>query len=174
MKRRVFISKLVLLVAMIATSLVGDELKTTYQVAGQTITLELETRKFELGGRTLNYQSTKDGGRILLLEGVEVIGTDLMMPSENTREFSLFRVSWNGKDVPVEPELYLGFLNPHLKTQLLDSDYASLKIIVDPSGEWIQLLMFGSDGGGSYSACWLLRKDGKHKLCDPRVFEFSN
>lgn len=174
MKRRAFVSKLALLGTLMGAPLLGDELKTTYQVAGQTITLELETRKFELGGRTLNYQSTKDGGRILLLEGVEVVGTDLMEPSENTREFSLFRVSWNGKDVPVEPKLYLGFLNPHLKTQLLDSDYAPLKIIVDPSGEWIQLLMFGSDGGGGYSACWLLRKDEQHRLCDPRVFEFSN
>ena len=174
MKRRTLLSQLALLYAMIVASSLGGELRTTYEVAGQTITLELKTQKFDLAGRTLEYQPTKDGGRTLLLDGVEVIGTDLLEPTEGTHEFSRFQVSWNGRDLPVDPKLYRGFLNPHLKTKPLDSGYAPLRIIVDPSGEWVQLLMFGSDGGGAYSVCWQLSKDGKHKLCDPRVFEFSN
>jgi hypothetical protein len=174
MKRRTLLSKLALLSAIIVTSSLGEELKTTYQVAGQTITLELKTQKFDLAGRTLVYQAAKDGSRTLLLDGVEVVGTDLLEPTEETREFSRFQVSWNGRDLPVDPKLYCGFLNPHLNTKLLPSGYASLKIIVDPSGEWVQLLMFGSDGGGSYPVAWLLRKDGKHELCNAKVFEFSN
>lgn len=174
MKRRALLSQLALLSALMVSSSLGEELKTTYQVAGQTITLELKTQKFDLAGRTLKYQPTKDGGRTLLLDGVEVVGTDLLEPTEETREFARFQVSWNGRDLPVDPKLYRGFLNPHLSTKLLPSGHAPLKIVVDPSGEWLQLLMFGSDGGGSYPVSWLLRKDGKHELCDPGVFAFSN
>lgn len=174
MNRRALLSNLALLSAIIAPSSPGEELKTTFQAAGQTITLELKTQKFDLAGRTLHYQPTKEGGRTLLLDGVEVVGTDLLEPTEETREFCRFRVRWNVRDLPVDPKLYRGFLNPHLNTQLSPGGYAPLKIIVDPSGEWLQILMFGADGGGSYAVAWLLRKDGRHELCDAKVFEFSH
>jgi len=164
----------VLLSLLLTVSSSADELKVTYHVADEKITLELTTRRLELGKRKLSYQPVDGGGRMLLLDGVEVVGTDLMYPSEKTEEFSLFRVNWNGQDLPVDPKLFSGFLNPNLKTELLDSGYAPLKIIVDPLGQWVQLLMFGADGGGSYQVSWLLRKNGKHSLCDPKVFEFSN
>ena len=140
-------------------------------VAGKKIEIIMEVEDFREEEHKVTFGKGGYGAKTLLVDGKEPIGTDNSVP---TRKFKKFSVLWNGVEKPISSELYRDYYQPSLDTSADESGYASLRFIVDPSGTWVQILMFASDGAGSYVVAFLLSESGEHKILSPEVFGFSN
>lgn len=127
-------------------------------VAGEQITVFLSTKDFEWDGHDIVFtKAWKKGEGVachLTVDGDECAGTDSNADALQT-EIARVSVLWNGKEVPIPAFLHKNRFNPNWVSCHPASD-----------GQSVLVEMMGGDGGGSYGAAWILRKDGKHVETD--------
>jgi hypothetical protein len=131
-------------------------------VENRAIKIYLTDQDFNAAEHRIEYKEGAFGQKTLFIDGHQPIGSDNLIPKKSWKRFTVF---WNGVEIPVLPSLYESCYHPNIDLNALT--HRNLVFVVDPLGEWIQVIMNGSDGGGAYLAGWELRHDGKHSEIDP-------
>lgn len=154
---------LLLLLALLSQACLAQD-KPTFQgsIAGREIKVYLTDQDFSPANHRIEYKEGAYGARTLFIDGHQPVGSDNLIPKKSWKRFS---VRWDDVEVPVPPSLYERFYQPNIDLNALK--HRTLMFVVDPLGEWIQVIMNGSDGGGAYLVGWELRRDGKHRQIDP-------
>ena len=131
-------------------------------IAGRTIKVYLSEQDFVPAEHRIEYKEGAYGPQTLFIDGHQPAGSDNLMPKKSWKRFSIL---WDDVEVPVPRSLYERYYHPNIDADALR--HRNLVFIVDPLGEWIQIIMRGSDGGGAYLTGWELRRDGNHQQIDP-------
>ncbi|MES2438414.1 MAG: hypothetical protein V4584_05090 [Verrucomicrobiota bacterium] len=157
------ISRILLsLVVLVATVHAEDKPALECTVGGRAIKVFLADEEFDPSKHKIEYREGAYGPETLFIDGHEPLGTDNQLPK---RSWKRFTVLWDGVETPLPGSLYKAYYHPNIDTAAVR--HRNLVFTIDPGGEWIQVIMRGSDGGGAYLAGWELRRDGKHKRIDP-------
>jgi len=108
-----------------------------------------------------NFDSTKHKltesarGGICLIDNKIFWGTDETLP---LKEIKKFEVSFNGQKIGMPLSEFRDIFNPTIG---FSGQIISLHAKMDRQGEYFIIVLFGSDGAGSYSAVWIF-KNGKY------------
>lgn len=157
------ISHLLLLLTFLAQVCLAEDKPTLEcSVKNRAIKVYLVDQDFNAAEHRIEYKEGAYGSKTLFIDGHQPIGSDNLIPKKSWKKFT---VSWDGVEMPVLPSLYESRYHPNIDLNALK--HRNLVFIVDPLGEWVQVIMNGSDGGGAYLAGWELRRDGKHREIDP-------
>jgi hypothetical protein len=131
-------------------------------VSNRLIEVHLVDQDFNAADHKIEYKEGGYGPKTLFIDGHQPIGTDNSIPEKSWKKFA---VSWDGVEMQVTPSLYKNHFHPNINLNSLK--HRNLVFIVDPLGNWVQVIMRGSDGAGAYLAGWELRRDGMHREIDP-------
>ncbi|MEM7698162.1 MAG: hypothetical protein AAF236_07145 [Verrucomicrobiota bacterium] len=149
--------------AVVATAALAEEKPVFECVVKETkIRVFMSEAEFDPGHHTVERKPGAYGPETLYIDGTAPIGSDNQIPEIS---WGRFAVSWDDKEVPIPLSLYNSYYHPNIDENAIKNRL--LTFTVDPHGDWIQIVMSGSDGGGAYLVGWELRRDGEHRLFDP-------
>ena len=128
-------------------------------ISGQEIEVTIHQRPFDFSNCKLT--GGENTGESAKLDGIDVAGTDGGSPKQITgwpkvESIAEIELKWNGKSIPVPKQIHINLFN-------LTLDHDRIQFVPRPSGDELLIQATGGDGGASYLASLVLRKDGKHK-----------
>lgn len=155
-----------LLCGFLCTALFAEEKPAfEFAVGDRTIHIWMSDQDFDATKHEIELKAGAYGAKTLYIDGKHPVGTDNLIPK---RSWKSFTVSWDGEEVPIPASLYENYYHPNLDANAVRD--RNLTFSVDPNGEWVRVIMYGSDGGGAYLVGWELRRNGKHSVIDPSEF----
>jgi len=114
--------------------------------------IRMETQRFDQGKHKLTVSAI---GGICLIDNNIFWGTDETLPME---EIKKFEVCYNHQKIGMPVSEFRDVYNPTLG---FPGRILNLQAKMDKKGEYFIIVLFGSDGAGSYSAIWIFR-NGKY------------
>ena len=114
--------------------------------------INLKCQVFHESKHALKFENHE----LCLIDNKIFWGTDGDMPMEEIKSLT---VQFNNQIVPIAPGEFKDLFNP-----LSPSDsgrFINLLAKMDKKGEYFVIVLFGSDGAGSYSVAWIF-KNGKY------------
>ena len=112
----------------------------------------METQKFDPDKHKLTLSAI---GGICLIDNKIFWGTDETVPLEEIKKFEVY---FNHQKIGMPVGEFRDVFNPTLG---FPGNILSLHAKMDKKGEYFIIVLFGSDGAGSYSAVWIFR-NGKY------------
>lgn len=145
------------------------ELNKTIKVGHSTVKIILRTSNINVSKHKFRYVNGS-----VMMDDRNTIGTDSIPDGKNNaRDFnnyiSLFRVEWDGHPVRIKPEDYGNIFNASLK--MAEDSYSrpsvegSVLIIPSVKGDAFLLSIMGGQGAGTFTAWWMIRKEGVVGFC---------
>ncbi|MBB6051337.1 hypothetical protein [Armatimonas rosea] len=145
------------------------ELNQRFKVGKSSVQLIIKTGHIDVRKHKFSHV---DGE--VVMDGLATMGID-NTPNEvkDLRRFeeyvTVFQVKWDGKTVPIRKEDYGNIFNPSFK-MAVDSESrlaSGESVLIMPSvkGDAFLLSIRGGQGGGHFTAWWMIRKEGVVGLC---------
>jgi len=114
--------------------------------------IRVESKNFDPG----KHKFTKSGnGGICLIDNKIFWGTDETVPREEIKKFEVF---FNNQKIIIPKSEFRDLFNP---TEGFSNKSIHLFAKMDRKGEYFIIILYGSDGAGSYCAVWIF-KNGKY------------
>ena len=114
--------------------------------------IRLESKKFD----SVKHKFTKSGNEgICLIDNKIFWGTDETVPREEIKKFEVF---FNNQKIIMPKSEFRDLFNP---TEGFSNKSIHLFAKMDRKGEYFIIILYGSDGAGSYCAVWIF-KNGKY------------
>ncbi len=135
------------------------------KVNGHAIELSIHWGDYDFSKHTLSGGMPGDT-ETAKVDGIEFAGTDgespfHFDPDKKTLEIIRdIRLKWDGETIDVPKRLHINLLNLPL---IYETDWKSLQVSPNQAGDTLLIQVTGGDGGASYLALIVLRKNGKHK-----------
>jgi hypothetical protein len=145
------------------------ELDKRFKVGKSSVQLILKTGRIDVR----KHKFSRVNGDVVM-DGLATMGVDNTPDEVNDlRRFeeyiTVFQVKWDGKTVPIRKEDYGNIFNPSLKiaedSESRPSSEGSVLIIPAVKGDAFLLSIMGGQGGGHFTAWWMIRKEGVVGLC---------
>lgn len=152
----------ILLITLLSALRAEDKPTFECAVGARSIKVFFADQEFDAAKHKIEHKEGAYGSETLFIDGHQPMGSDNLLPKRSWKRFAVF---WDGKEIPVPSSLYERYYHPNINANAIK--HRNLTFTIDPNGEWVQIIMHGSDGGGAYLVGWELRRDGQHVMIDP-------
>ncbi len=142
-------------------------------ISGQSVEVTIRQGLYDFsghkisGGESFPVDEPPKEFQPVTIDGVEFAGTDGISPFGDSNKdkmametISKITLNWGGQEINVPKVLHINLLCLTLDS---DPNFRNFQFVPNSEGNALLLQAIGGDGGASYMASLILRKNGKHR-----------